>query len=118
MTRHEIAYLTERDEIMNINPFDIFKSLWLIMTSEIGLVLIGLAIFSALLSRTTKRNTKKANHKSEVKDALFRHKARVTGVDATDTMKGREFEKWLAVKFEKMGYQVHLLPGVKIKEQT
>ena len=44
---------------------------------------------------------------------MFRHKARLTGVDATDTMTGREFEKWLAVKFQKMGYQVHLLPGVK-----
>lgn len=100
---------------MNINPFDIFKYLWMIMTSEVGLVLIGLLILNIFFSRITNRKSGKTKRKSEVKEAIFRHKARVTGVDATDTMKGREFEKWLAVKFEKMGYWVDLKPGIKDK---
>ena len=98
---------------MNINPFDVFKSLWMIMTSEIGLVIIGLFILNEIFSRITNRRTKKTKRKSEVKEAIFRHKARITGVDATDTMKGREFEKWLGIKFGKMGYQVHLKSGTK-----
>jgi len=98
---------------VNINPFEPLKYLWLLMTSEIGLVLIGLAIIGGLLSRLTNRKTKKSKPKNEVKETIFSHKARITGVDATDTMKGREFEKWLAVKFQKMGYQVHLKSGTK-----
>ena len=88
---------------MNINPFDVFKSLWMIMTSEIGLVIIGLFILNEIFSRITNRRTKKTKRKSEVKEAIFRHKARITGVDATDTMKGASFEKWFGIIW-KMGY--------------
>lgn len=98
---------------MNINPLDFFKSLWMIMTSEIGLVLIGLLLLRTLFSSLKKANNKKTKRKNFIKDSVFNHKARITGVDATDTMGGREFEKWLAVKFKKMGYQVHLKSGTK-----
>lgn len=95
---------------LNINPFDIFKYAWMIISSKAFLGLVLLLVLFTLPRRILELIVRQ---REELRDREFRHKCRVTGVDATDTMNGRQFEKWLAVKFEKLGYQVHLKSGTK-----
>jgi len=93
---------------MNINTA--LKGIWMIFSDP---RVWGFLIFLFLISIIWDIPKWIARRQTEKQEIKFRHYCRITGVDATDKMDGRQFEKWLAVKFEKMGYQVHLKSGTK-----
>lgn len=93
-----------------MDPITIFKGFWMVFSDP---RVWGFILFLFLISIIRDIPGWIIRRRTEIQDRNFRHKARITGVDATDTMNGRQFEKWLAVKFEKMGYQVHLKSGTK-----
>lgn len=91
-----------------MNLFLIADSAWKILTSKATLYLVALYALIGLIKWIP-------DLIQNVKNNIFEARARKTGVEATDHMDGREFEKWLKVQFEIMGYQVRLLPESRDK---
>ena len=110
------------DQLTNINPFDVFKYVWLILTQPFMLALLGLyfvfywlipSVAEAIHRWLNEHEQKRIDQREKARQEAFNARLRATGVEATDKMTGRDFEQWLKVKFEQMGYKVRLKNGSK-----
>ena len=102
---------------MDLNLFEFFYYFFLpmkmILTSPAFWVLIAFwfvfyRLLPELLEMPNKIAKRQAEAQAQAEEERFNARARKTGVASVDEMNGRQFEKWLKVKFEQMGYKVRL----------
>lgn len=105
-----------------VNPFDIIKNILIIFTHPVMLCFLSFGFvfywllpeLPRLFNRWRNENARRrAEAAARAREQEFSARARKTGVELTDSMNGREFEKWLKIKFEQMGYKVRLKDGSK-----
>ncbi|NLU49255.1 MAG: restriction endonuclease [Syntrophomonadaceae bacterium] len=107
---------------MQPSPLDVFKYTFILLTHPAVLSVLAVAfVFYWLLPELVRSfgrwidesARRRAEAAARAKEQEFIARARKTGVEAVDKMNGREFEEWLKVKFEQMGYKVRLKSGSK-----